>query len=368
VKALVLAGGVGSRLRPLTHTSAKQLVPVANKPILFYGLESIAAAGITDVGIIVGDTRDELMRVVGDGSQLGIRVTWIPQDEPLGLAHTVLIARDFLGDDDFVMYLGDNLLEEGVSRFAEAFDADRRAAASPRLGEESEAPAALILLHKVEDPRQFGVAELDAAGNVVRLVEKPADPPSDLALVGVYLFDHRIHDAVRAIAPSARGELEITDAIQWLIDNGHRVTARIHEGWWLDTGKKDPLLEANRLLLERLERRVDGDVDDDSTVEGRVVVEAGATVRRSTIRGPVTIGAGATITDSFIGPFTAIGPSCEIVDTEIDHSVVMEHSRIRHAGRLADSLIGREVEITRTPGRRRATQLMLGDHSQVDLA
>lgn len=368
MKALVLCGGVGSRLRPLTHTSAKQLVPVANKPILFYGLESIAAAGITEVGIIVGETRDELMRVVGDGSHLGIHVTWIPQDEPLGLAHTVLIARDFLGDDDFVMYLGDNLLEEGVARFAEAFEADRSAAASPRLGEESAAPAALILLHKVEDPTQFGVAELDADGHVVRLVEKPVDPPSDLALVGVYLFDKTIHEAVRSIRPSARGELEITDAIQWLLDNGHRVTARVHDGWWLDTGKKDPLLEANRLLLERLERRIEGDVDDACTIEGRVVIEAGATVRRSTIRGPVTIAAGTTVEDSFIGPFTAIGPSCQVTDTEIDHSVVMEHSRILHAGRIADSLIGREVEITRTPGRRRATQLMLGDHSQVDLA
>jgi glucose-1-phosphate thymidylyltransferase len=367
VKALVLCGGVGSRLRPLTHTSAKQLVPVANKPILFYGLESIAAAGVTEVGIVVGETRDEIMATVGDGSAFGVRVTYIPQDEPLGLAHTVLIARDFLGDDDFVMYLGDNLLEEGVSRFAEAFEQERVDASTPRLGEAGEPPAALILLHKVEDPRQFGVAELDAGGNVVRLVEKPADPPSDLALVGVYLFDATIHEAVRAIRPSARGELEITDAIQWLVDRGHRVTARIHDGWWLDTGKKDPLLEANRLLLERLERRVDGDVDDASTVEGRVVVEAGATITRSTVRGPVTIGAGTVVRDSFIGPFTAIGPSCEIVDTEIDHSVVMEHSRIEHAGRLADSLIGREVHITRSPGRRQATQLMLGDHSQVDL-
>jgi glucose-1-phosphate thymidylyltransferase len=360
VRALILAGGAGSRLRPLTHTSAKQLVPVANKPILFYGLEGMAAAGIVDVGIIVGDTRDEVMAAVGDGSAWGLRVTYLPQEAPLGLAHCVLIAREFLGDDDFVMYLGDNLLEAPLTEFVQSFEADR--------GRLAGAPAALILLRKVDDPRQFGVAVLDGGGHVTHLVEKPADPPSDLALVGVYLFDARIHEAVRSIEPSARGELEITDAIQWLIDQGHPVTARELHGWWIDTGKKDPLLEANRLLLERLEPRVDGDVDAASSVEGRVVVEAGASIVGSTVRGPAIVGAGTVVTDSFIGPFTAIGERCEITSTEVEHSVVLEGSRIVGAGRLVDSLLGREVEVVRTEGRRGATRLMLGDHSQVDLA
>jgi glucose-1-phosphate thymidylyltransferase len=360
VKALMLCGGAGSRLRPLTHTSAKQLVPVANKPILFYGLEAMAEAGIVEVGMIVGDTAAEVMAAVGDGSRWGLRVTYLPQDAPLGLAHCVLIAREFLGDDDFVMYLGDNLLEDRVADVVQAFESERA-----RL---EGAPAALILLRKVEDPRQFGVAELDAAGHVVRLVEKPADPPSDLALVGVYLFDKRVHEAVAAIEPSARGELEITDAIQWLVDAGHRVTARELQGWWLDTGKKDPLLEANRILLERIDTRIEGSVDEGSSVEGRVVLEPGARLVRSTVRGPAVIGAGATITDSFIGPFTAIGDGCEVRGSEIDHSVFLEGCRIVDAGRIVDSLLGREVEVVRTEGRRGATRLMLGDHSQVDLA
>ena len=359
MKALVLSGGAGSRLRPLTHTSAKQLVPVANKPILFYGLEAIAEAGVRDVGIIVGDTRHEIMQAVGDGSAFGLRVTYIRQDEPLGLAHCVLIARDFLGDDDFVMYLGDNLLEARVTDFVNAYDAERNRLEGP--------PAALILLRKVEDARQFGVAELDRDGRVIRLVEKPADPPSDLALVGVYLFDSRIHDAVASIEPSARGELEITDAIQWLIDHGHRVTAREVAGWWIDTGKKDPLLEANRVLLERIDPDVRGSIDESSSVEGRVIVAPGASIVRSTVRGPAVIGAGTTITDSFIGPFTAIGDNCEIAGSEIDHSVVLEGSRIIDAGRIIDSLIGREVDVRRTRSRREGSQLMLGDHSQVDL-
>jgi glucose-1-phosphate thymidylyltransferase len=358
MKALILAGGAGTRLRPITHTSAKQLVPVANKPILFYGIEAMVAAGITDIGVIVGDTRNEVMAALGDGSQWGAAITFIPQDEPLGLAHCVLIARDFLGEDDFVMYLGDNLLEQDLGAFIDAFEAGRPAPAPP---------SAQILLKHVPDPHRFGIAELDATGHVVRLVEKPEDPPSDLALVGVYLFDNTIHDAVRAIKPSARGELEITDAIQWLVDHGHRVVTQILDGWWLDTGKKDPLLEANRVLLESIERRIDGSVDDDSAVDGRVVIEAGAQIVRSRVRGPAIIGRGARIVDSFVGPFTAIGDGCEVVGSEIDHSVVMADSRILDAGRLLDCLIGREAEITRSEATPKATRLMIGDHCQVDL-
>jgi len=358
VKGLILAGGAGTRLRPITHTSAKQLVPVANKPILFYGLESMVAAGIAEIGIIVGDTRDEVMAAVGDGSRFGARVTYLPQEAPLGLAHCVLIARDFLGDEDFVMYLGDNLLEQDLGAFVAAFEQERAS---------HDPPSAQILLKRVPDPQRFGVAELDQQGNVVRLVEKPLDPPSDLALVGVYLFDRTIHEAVRAIDPSPRGELEITDAIQWLIDAGHRVRHEVLKGWWIDTGKLTPLLEANRLLLEKIETRIDGTVDDASQLDGRVVIEAGAEVKGSHIRGPVMIGAGTRVVNSFIGPFTAIDRDCEIVGSEIEHSVVLERSRISDILRLEDSLIGREVEVLRSQTRPRALRLMVGDHSRVDV-
>jgi glucose-1-phosphate thymidylyltransferase len=327
----------------------------------------MAAAGITDVGIVVGDTRDEIMEVVGDGARWGIHITYIPQDQPAGLAHCVLVARDFLGDDDVVVYLGDNLIEDGIAPFVAAFEAERARASTPTLDGSLESPAAQILLAHVEDPRQFGVAELDADGNVVHLVEKPEQPPSDLALVGMYLFDRRIHEAVRSIEPSARNELEITDAIQWLVDHGHRVVTKVLEGWWLDTGKKDPLLEANRVILESIERCIEGDVDDASTVDGRVVIEEGAELIRSKVRGPANIGRGTRIVDSIVGPFTAIADGCEVVDSEIDHSVVMANTSIRGAGRLVDCLIGREAEITRSDTAPRAARLMIGDHCQVDL-
>jgi len=358
MKALILAGGAGTRLRPITHTSAKQLVPVANKPILFYGVEAMVAAGITEIGIIVGDTRNEVMSALGDGSRFGAAFTFIPQDAPLGLAHCVLIASDFLGDDDFVMYLGDNLLEQDLGAFVRAFESARTGA---------EAPSAQILLKQVPDPHRFGIAELDDAGNVVRLVEKPADPPSDLALVGVYLFDRTINEAVRSIAPSARGELEITDAIQWLVDHGKRVRCELLTGWWIDTGKLTPLLEANRLLLEKIETRIDGKVDDASSVDGRVVVEAGAIVINSTLRGPLVIGANARICDSFVGPFSAIGDGCEIVNSEVEHSVVMERSKVNDIQRLEDSLIGKEAVLSRSRIRPRALRLMVGDHCQIDV-
>jgi glucose-1-phosphate thymidylyltransferase len=368
VKALVLAGGAGTRLRPITHTRAKQLVPVANKPILFYGLESIADAGITEVGMIVGDTAEEIRAAVGDGSAWGLSVTYLPQAAPLGLAHCVLIAREFLGDDDLVMYLGDNLLQQNLSGFVARFEADKARARTPTLAEgEARPPAAQILLTRVPDPQRFGVAELDGAGRVARLVEKPVDPPSDLALVGVYIFDSRIHEAVAAIAPSARGELEITDAIQWLIDHGHGVSSEILRGWWIDTGKLTPLLEANRLVLETFERRIDGAVDDASQLDGRIVIEAGARVTRSHVRGPVVVGAGTEITDSFLGPYSAIGRNCRIERSEIEHSVILDDCVVVDAGRLEDSLLGHHVEVVCSERKPRATRLMVGDHSLVDL-
>jgi glucose-1-phosphate thymidylyltransferase len=321
-------------------------------------------AGIKEIGIIVGDTADEIVAAVEDGSRWGVDVTYLRQDAPLGLAHCVLIARDFLGDDDFVMYLGDNMLQQGLKEFVDAFETER--ALGPGL--DGRALSSQILLAHVDDPRQSGVAVLGDDGEVVRLIEKPADPPSDLAVVGVYLFDPNIHDAVRAIEPSARGELEITDAIQWLVDHGHRVRHEILRGWWIDTGKKDPLLESNRLVLETLEPRVDGSVDEGSRIEGRVVVEAGAEIVNSTVRGPAAIGAGTRVVNSYIGPFTSVADNCEILDSEIEYSVLLANSRVVGVPRLTDSLIGREVEVIRSGATPVATRLLVGDHSRVELA
>lgn len=359
MKALILAGGAGTRLRPITHTRAKQLVPVANKPILFYGLEAMAEAGIKEVGMIVGDTAAEVKAAARDGSQWGLDITYIPQAAPLGLAHCVLIAREFLGDDDFVMYLGDNLIRQGVKDFVDRFSLERQ---------QLDPAAAHILLAKVPDPQRFGVAELDDHGEVTRLVEKPAEPKSDLALVGVYLFSPAIHAAVSAIEPSSRGELEITDAIQWLVDSGHRVRSELLQGWWIDTGKLTPLLEANRLILETLARRIDGRVDDDSQVEGRVVLEAGAVVEHSHIRGPAIIGARSRISNSFVGPFTAIDADCQVIHSEVEHSVFLAGCRVDHAGRLEDSLLGQNVEVMRSGRLPRASRLMVGEDCQIDLS
>ncbi len=367
MKGLILSGGAGTRLRPITHTSAKQLVPVANKPILFYGIEDMVEAGITEIGIITGETGAEVRAAVGDGSRFGARVTYIAQEEPLGLAHCVLIARDFLGDDDFVMYLGDNMLQQGLEGFVSRFEADRTEAAAQRLDGAVADPSAQILLCRVEDPQRFGVAELDEAGHVSRLVEKPAEPRSDLALVGVYLFTAAIHEAVAAIEPSERGELEITDAIQWLIDNGHRVRHDELDGWWLDTGKKDPLLESNRRVLETIETRIDGEVDDSSRIDGRVVVEPGAKVADSRIQGPAIIGPGAVVERSYVGPFTAIAEDCTIRDSEVEHSVILRRSVIEGVPRLTDSLVGRDAQVRRSDQRPSATRLMIGDDCTVEV-
>jgi glucose-1-phosphate thymidylyltransferase len=353
MKALVLSGGAGTRLRPITHTSAKQLVPVANKAVLFYGLESIAAAGITEVGVVVGDTAAEIEEAVGDGSKFGLRITYIPQEKPLGLAHAVLIARDWLGDDDFVMYLGDNFIVGGISGLVEEFRTNR--------------PDAQILLTRVPDPRSFGVAELDESGQVVSLEEKPEHPKSDLALVGVYLFTPAIHDAVLAIEPSWRGELEITHAIQHLIDIDADVRSTVIKGYWKDTGNVVDMLEVNRTVLETLEPRVDGEVDEASETIGRVVVEEGARIVRSRIVGPVVIGAGTLVSDSYVGPFTSVAENCRITDSEVEFSIVLRDSSIHGVGRIESSLIGRHVEVTPAPSVPSAHRFVLGDHSKVQI-
>jgi glucose-1-phosphate thymidylyltransferase len=360
VKGLILSGGKGTRLRPITHTSAKQLVPIANKPILFYAIEAIVAAGITDIGIITGDTGAVVQAAAGDGSRFGANLTYIPQEAPLGLAHAVLSARAFLGTDSFVMYLGDNLIRHGIVPIVESF--------------KENAPDALILLARVPEPQHFGVAEL-SDGKVVRLVEKPAHPISDLALVGVYMFNHTVFDAIDAIEFSARGELEITDAIQRMIDSGRRVQPHLitepHEAMvatWKDTGRLEDMLEANRIVLDDLTSRIDGTVGDDVRLHGKVIVQTGATLRNCTVRGPAIIGENTVIDDAYIGPYTSIYYGCTVRKAEIEHSIVLENSVIDDVdGRIESSLIGKECRIGRSPLRPRTIKLMVGDHSRVEL-
>ena len=352
MKGLILSGGRGTRLRPITFTSAKQLVPVANKPILFYGIEALAASGISDIGIVVGDTRQEIKDAVGDGSRFGVSVTYIEQEAPLGLAHAVLVSESFLGADPFCMYLGDNLIREKLAPLVTRF--------------REEKPNSQILLAAVPNPGQFGVAEL-RDGQVVRLIEKPETPPSNLALVGVYMFDSAIFEAVKAIRPSARGELEITDAIQWLIDHGRVVRPHVIEGWWKDTGRLEDILEANRIILDTVMPRTDGLVSQ-SEVLGKVVVEAGARIAHSTVRGPAIIGKEAVIENAYIGPFTSIGDGVVVRGSEVEHSILLEGASVSDVGgRIESSLIGRNVSIYRTAAKPRSFNFMLGDRSEVGL-
>ncbi|MBI5789810.1 MAG: glucose-1-phosphate thymidylyltransferase [Candidatus Schekmanbacteria bacterium] len=351
MKALVLSGGKGTRLRPLTHTSAKQLVPIANKSILFYCLESISEAGIKDVGIIVGDTHQEIKDAVKDGSVWGLQITYIKQDAPLGIAHAVKIAQDFIQDDDFVVFLGDNLIRGGIKGFVNEFSARKS--------------NCQILLAQVAHPQEYGVAYLQE-GRVLKLEEKPKNPKTDLALVGVYMFDSHIFEAVGAIKPSRRNELEITDAIQYLLDAGYQVNSHIIDGWWKDTGKLEDLLEANRLMLDSFTGSIQGEVDSDSQIEGRVVIQKGAKIINSRIRGPVIIGENTQIINSYIGPFTSINYNVKIENSEIEHSVILEESAIMDIpAKIADTLIGKNVQITRSNHKPRAYRFMLGDNSQV---
>ena len=350
IKALILSGGKGTRLRPITYTSAKQLVPVANKPILFFGLEAIKAAGITDVGIVVGDTAEEIQRAVGDGSKFGLNVDYIPQEAPLGLAHAVKISRDYIKSEPFVMYLGDNLLKNGIKSFVDEFA-------------ESEFDSQ-ILLARVSNPQEFGVAELDS-GRVVGLEEKPKQPKSDYALVGVYMFTEIIFEAVENIKPSFRNELEITDAIQYLIDKKRLVNSHIVDGWWKDTGKLEDMLDANRMILTELGQRLDSRPED-SEIHGNVQIDPDVTVKRSVLRGPCIIGSGAEIIDSYIGPFTSVGPNTRIVGSEVENSIVLDDCLIRDIGsRIGSSLIGRNVRVTRTDKPPRSYRLMVGDNSEI---
>lgn len=355
MKALILSGGKGTRLRPLTYTTAKQLVPVANKPILGYVIEHIKDAGINDIGVIISpETGDEVRSYIGNGKRWGIRVTFIPQAAPLGLAHAVTAAKDFLKNDDFIMYLGDNLLSHGVKNAIKKF--------------KDEKPQALIFLKEVDNPKQFGVAKLDARGNIVKLIEKPKRPPSNLALVGVYVFSKEIHNAISHIKPSFRGELEITDAIQELINMGHDVKSEVLSGWWLDTGKKDDLLQANTVVLdEYIKRHIKGSVNSQSQITGRVSIEKGATIEDSIIRGPVIIGRDTKVRNSFIGPFTSIGDNVKIDDSVIEHSVILSNATLSGIERLEDSLIGKGTRVIKRKTHHKALRLMVGDDSTIEV-
>ncbi|NPA91975.1 MAG: glucose-1-phosphate thymidylyltransferase [Chloroflexi bacterium] len=354
MKGLILSGGKGTRLYPLTYTRAKQLIPVANKPVLFRVIEAIRDAGITDIGIVVGDTADEIREAVGTGQQWGVQVTYIPQEAPLGLAHAVKISQDFLGDEPFVMFLGDNVIQGGITQLVREF-------------EEGDYNAQIVLT-PVKEPQHYGVAELDDEGNIIRLVEKPRNPRSNLALVGIYMFDHHIFEAVNSITPSWRGELEITDAIQWLVEHGYRVRPYIHRGWWIDTGKPIDMLEANNRVLLEMDHEIRGYVDRDSQVDDNVTVEEGAEIINSVIRGPSIIGKNTRVVNAYVGPFTSIYHDCHIEDCEIEHSIVLENTRIEDIPyRIEDSLIGRNVVIHRSPIKPKAYKMTLGDNSKVGL-
>jgi len=352
MKALVLSGGKGTRLRPLTFTLAKQLIPIANKPILGYVLDHVRAAGICDVGVIIAqETGASVREYVGDGSKWGFKAEFIPQ-EPLGLAHAVKTARPFLGEESFVMCLGDNLLGTGIKGFVGRF--------------REEGLDCLVLLKAVSDASRFGVAVLDRRGNVKQLLEKPKDPPSRLAIVGTYFFSSKVHEAIARIKPSARGELEITDAIQEMVNLGFKVKAEVLDTWWLDTGKKDDILMANSIVLdEYVKRHVDGEIVE-SNIEGRVRVERGARIVKSKVKGPCIIGEGALIENSLIGPYTSIGSGSKIISSNVESSVILEGAYVQGVARLEESLLGRNSRICRS-GKGRVIKAHLGDYSELEV-
>ncbi len=354
MKGLILSGGRATRLYPLTYTRAKQLIPVANKPVLFRVIEAIRDAGINDIGIVIGETAEEIKTAVGRGGRWGVKITYIHQEHPKGLAHAVKVSQDFLGDESFVMFLGDNVLQGGITDLVQQF-------------QQSDWNSQIVLT-RVKQPEQYGVAQLNGEGQVVQLIEKPKEPPSDLALVGIYMFDHNIHQAVDEIEPSWRGELEITDAIQWLVEKSYKVFPYIHRGWWIDTGAPDEMLEANGLVLEELTPVIEGYVDRDSDVDTRVTVESGAEIINSVVRGPTIIGRRSRIVNSYVGPFTSIYHDVVIENSEIERSIVLENSVIRDIPtRIQDSLIGRNVTLNRSPIKPKAFKMNLGDYSQVGI-
>ncbi len=354
MKALITAGGKGTRLRPLTHTQNKHLLPIANKPILHYALGKVAGAGITQVGIITNQEGTEVKEALGTGEQWGLEISYIPQDEPLGLAHAVKIAQDFIGDDEFIFYLGDNMVVGGLDKFIETFHHHK--------------DNCHLTLAGVKDPERFGVPEIQG-DRIVSIEEKPRVPKSEFAVAGIYLYDSHIFEAVHAIKPSARGELEISDAHQYLIDHGYQIGYSEITGWWKDTGKPQDILEANRLVLEHTDARNLGTIDHRSTVTGNVVLESGASVVNSTVRGPAVIGRNTIIENSFVGPFTSIGHECLITDSEIEFSIILNDCEITNVSvRIEDSLLGTGTKVRSAHGRPRSNRFMVGDQSIIEIS
>ena len=351
MRGLILSGGHGTRLRPLTYSQQKQLIPVANKPILFYAIEDIIEAGIKEIGIVLGPNKEQVIEAVSS-INWDAEIEFIYQGEPKGLAHAILVAEEFIGDSEFVMYLGDNILRDGIIEHTKKFKTLR--------------PDSLILLTEVANPQRFGVAELDANGKIRRLIEKPATPPSNYALVGIYFFNPIIIEACKSIKPSKRNELEITDAIQWLIENGCRIEVSFVKGWWKDTGKSEDILEANRLILDEITYDVKGIVEN-SEIRGRVVVEEGVVIKNSIIKGPCIIGKNTLIKSSYIGSYTSVGRDCIIDSSEIEDSVILDNTEIIGAGRITDSLIGRNVKIKKANSLPKARRFVLGDSSYVEV-
>jgi len=354
MKGVILHGGHGTRLRPLTHTGPKQLIPVANKPISQYVLEDLRISGIKDIAIILGDIMPEKVKdYYGDGSNFGAKVTYIYQEKPGGIAHAVGLTEDFAKDSPFVVYLGDNLLKGGISKIVKEFQKKRY--------------DAMVLLCEVENPQQFGVAEFDKKGNLVKLIEKPKQPPSNYALTGIYFFTPTIFKMIKKLKPSWRGELEITEAIQLLLEEGYNVSYRIVEGWWKDTGTIEDIIEANILVLDELEPKTEGTVEDKSCIQGRVSIGKNAFVKKGAlIRGPAIIGEDATIeSDVYIGPYTSIGNNTLIKKGEIENSIIMDNCTIEINTKIIDSIIGANSEIITNQKGPKGHKLIVGENSKI---
>jgi glucose-1-phosphate thymidylyltransferase len=354
MKALIASGGRGTRLRPITHTQNKHLIPIANKPILYYAIEAAVKAGIKEIGIVYNGDSQEVPDYVGDGSKWGVQITYIPQAQPGGLAQVVALGEKFIGKEKFVFYLGDNMVVTDLKQFIDKF--------------EREGSNCFLTLAKVKDPERFGVPEIKD-GQIVRVEEKPKVPKSQYAVAGIYLYDHHIFEAVRNIKPSARGELEISDAHQYLIDHGKKIGYAEITGWWKDTGKPTDLLEANRLILDNTGPRIEGQIDRTSDVAGKVVIEKGTKIVNSKVRGPAIIGKDCLIENSYIGPFTSIGDRTQVKDSEVEYSIVLRDCKIHSVGiRIEGSILGNDVEIVEASGKPRVHRFMIGDQSRLEIA
>ncbi|MEM2178934.1 MAG: glucose-1-phosphate thymidylyltransferase [Candidatus Methanomethylicaceae archaeon] len=353
MRGIILHGGAGTRLRPLTFSGPKQLIPIANKPVSQYVLEDLISCGIKDIAIVLGEIFPELVKEhYGNGSKFGVKITYIHQGKPLGIAHAISLCKEFIGEEKFIVYLGDNLLQNGIKSYLEKF-----------IKEDYDA---FILLKEVEDPTKFGVAQFDEKGNLIKLIEKPKIPPSKYALVGVYFFKPIIFDIIKDLKPSWRGEYEITDAIQIMLENKYKIGYDFVKGWWLDTGKKDDILYANVLILdEKAKYNIKGEIEN-SKIIGRVEIEERTKIINSEIRGPCIIGKDCLIQDSFIGPYTSVGNGTKIINSSIEHSIILENAFIKDVEKIDDSLIGKNSKLIKNKNRN-ILKLNIGDYSEIEI-